>query len=525
MRWQSVLEIKTMRAVLMSMLVTGLLGALGDSGAAALISGTIRSVNGEGKLVVTTTGDKAQSFVIPAGAVITLDGKNAKLNQLEAGQKVSVFTTGNNGAVTRVNARAAKAATPMPTPLAQPKPAAMPESPSATQSASGNLVWTQYGGPNRDNVSPERGLLARWPAGGPELKWTADNLGEGYSSVSMSEDGQLFTMGSRGDDELTICLDVNTGREIWSQRTGRTFREGQGNGPRGTPTIDGDRVYSLGGNGDLACLKRAQGDVVWQGNILSNYGGDNIVWGISESVLIDGNQAVFTPGGKTGTMVAVDKLTGKEIWRSMVPGSPQAAYSSIVPIDVGGVRQYVNFVHTAVVGIDARSGQTLWGNQSPANDTANCSSPIALGDYVFAASGYGTGGTLIQLAAIRGKVNAREVYHTNQMKNHHGGMVVVDGYLYGTDEKILTCIELRTGMIQWENRSVGKGAVVYADGHIILRGEEGPVAMFAASPNAYEEQGRFEPPRSNRPAWAHPVVANGCLFLREQDKLYCYQLK
>ena len=167
----------------------------------------------------------------------------------------------------------------------------------------------------------------------------------------------------------------------------------------------------------------------------------------------------------------------------------------------------------------------LWGNKSPANGTANCSSPVFEGDSVFAASGYETGGTLIKMSGSRGKITAEEVYSTKDMESHHGGMVVVGGYLYGFDDAVLKCLELKTGNVRWQDRSVGKGSLVYADGMLILRSENGPVALVKATPTAYEETGRFEPPRSNKPAWPHPVVANGCLFLRDMNQLMCYKVK
>ena len=489
---------------------------------AALISGTVASIDQDkGKLTLETTGGKSQTFQITGNVTVTLDGKPAKLSQVEAGQKVSVFTS----ATGRVEKLTVRSGTPAATPPANRpktgKPASEPiETPEAAQTG-----WYQYGGPNRDNISTETGLLAQWPESGPQLKWTTSNLGEGYSSVALADDGKMYTMGNRGDQEMTICLDSATGKEIWATQTGKAYREGQGNGPRGTPTIDGDRVYVLGGNGDFSCLKRQTGAPLFSGNILQEFGARNIVWGISESVFIDGDKAVFTPGGQGAAMVAINKLTGKLIWKAAVPGNPQTGYSSIIPVEVGGVRQYVNFVHTAVIGVDAQTGQFLWANESAANGTANCSSPISNGEYVFAASGYGTGGTLIQLTGGRGNISAQQVYHTQDMKSHHGGMVLYEGHIYATDEQILKCLDFKTGEVKWQNRSVGKGSVVFADGHVILRSENGPVAMFAATPDGYHEQGRFEPPRSDRPAWPHPVVASGCLFLRDQDRLFCYELK
>ena len=234
---------------------------------------------------------------------------------------------------------------------------------------------------------------------------------------------------------------------------------------------------------------------------------------------------IVTPGGSNATLAALDARTGRIVWRAAVPGSPQAGYSSGIITETGGVRQVVNFVHTGVVGVRADDGAVLWGDDGSANGTANCSSPLEWRGHVFSASGYGTGGALVRLAGGRGGVTAARVYQTKEMKSHHGGMVIDGDHLYGTDEAVLTCLELATGKVAWRNRSVGKGAVVYADGHVILRGEEGSVALVEATPRAYVEKGRFVPGnRSERPAWPHPVVNGGRLYLRDQDSLAVYSL-
>ena len=478
---------------------------------AASVVGVVASVDADtGAITVDAASKKGQEFTADEKTAITLDSKKATLADLAEGQRVTVTTT-TAGKVTKIVAKSVAGATPK-----------TGGAKSAGNAA--NTGWHQYGGPNRDNVSPETGLLKSWPSGGPEVKWISSGMGEGYSSVSLSGD-KLLTMGNRGNEEMTICLNAEMGQELWATPTGNAYRENMGNGPRATPTIDGDRVYVLGANGDLACLELASGKKVWGGNILKEFGANNIVWGISESVLIDGPNLVCTPGGKGAAMVSLDKTNGRIKWKTAVPGDPQTGYSSILPIEFGGTRIYVNFVHTGVIAVDAKTGNLLWGNASPANGTANCSSPVFEKDSVFAASGYGTGGTLIKMTSERGKIAASEVYSTKNMKNHHGGMVVVDGYLYGFDDAVLKCLELKTGDVKWQDRSVGKGSLVYADGMLILRSENGPVALVKATPTAYEETGRLELSRSNKPAWPHPVVANGCLFLRDMDQLLCYKVK
>lgn len=384
--------------------------------------------------------------------------------------------------------------------------------------------WPQFGGPERDNRSTAEGLAREWPEEGPKLVGTARNLGIGYASVAVA-DGAVLTMGSRGDDELVICLDEQTLAERWATKIGATRPDGMGAGPRGTPTIAGDAVYALGANGDLACLALADGRVRWAGNVLSNSGASNITWGISESPLVDGGRVIVTPGGPGATMVAVDAKSGRLVWKTAVPGNPQAGYSSIIVVETGGLRQYVNFVHTGVIGVRADTGQFLWGNDASANGTANCSSPVAWQGNVFSASGYGKGGALVRLAGDRRGVAATLAYATKDLKSHHGGLVVDGDYVYGTDEGLLTCLDLRTGRVAWQNRSVGKGAVVWADGLLVLRSEDGPVALVECSPRGYVEKGRFTPAeRSDRPAWPHPVIANGKLWLRDQETMTVYQV-
>jgi outer membrane protein assembly factor BamB len=484
-----------------------------QTASAAVINGSIKAIDAEARtLELEFTNGTTKSFELPDTVRFFNLTKPAKIDVLEEGQSITI-TTNKDNRVTDVRVKKAS--------LTKPKGSTSKSSTEGARSGG----WTQYGGPNRDNRSTETGLIKSWPPEGPKLAATGRNLGIGYSSVSLA-DGKVLTMGSRGTDEYIICLDEKTLDEAWSVRIGRTRPDGQGGGPRGTPTIDGDLVYSLGANGDLACLKLASGEQVWSGNILSEFGANNIVWGISESPLIDGDKLIVTPGGRGAAMVALNKNSGKTLWKAEVPGNPQTGYSSAIIVETGGVKQYVNFVHSGVVGIRADTGAFLWGNESSANGTANCSSPVEWDGNVFSASGYGTGGALVKLTGNRNGVTASLAYHTDEMKNHHGGMVVHEGYIYGTDEEVLKCLEVETGKVMWQNRSVGKGAVVYGDGMIVLRAEGDEVALFEASPKAYNEKGRFRPTnRTDRPAWPHPVIANGKLWLRDQEMLATYDLK
>jgi outer membrane protein assembly factor BamB len=290
--------------------------------------------------------------------------------------------------------------------------------------------------------------------------------------------------------------------------------------------VDGDRVYTLGESGDLVCLQVSDGKLLWQKNLVRDFGGAVPRWGYSESPLIDGDRVIATPGGRTATIVALNKRSGDVIWKAALDGGDQAQYASCIIADVDGQKQIIQFLEQGVVGVAAADGKFLWRYSNPANRTANCSTPIYHNKHVFAASGYNTGGGLAKLAQGPQGPTATEVYFTRRMQNHHGGMVLVGDYLYGFDGSNLTCLNFQTGEVAWADRSVGKGSVVYADGRIYARSERGPVALVEATASGYSEKGRFTPPdRSSEAAWAHPVVTGGRLYLRDQDVLHCYDVK
>jgi outer membrane protein assembly factor BamB len=387
-----------------------------------------------------------------------------------------------------------------------------------------NFDWPQWQGQDRTAVSRETGLLQDWPKDGPPLLWKAENLGGGFSTPSVAA-GRVFGMGFRDNDEVVWALDEKTGHEVWAVKIADANRKvGYSEGPRCTPTVDGDCLYVLGLGADLVCLKTADGSEVWRKNLRKDFNGSVGGWGYSESPLIDGDKVLCTPGGKKATLIALDKKTGESIWTGVVPQGDQAHYSSIIAADVDGQRQYIQFVRGGVVGL-AGDGRFLWRYDHPHNGTANCSTPLYRDGHVFAASSYGTGGGLAKLTRDGDEVKAEEVYFTKNMKNHHGGMVLLDDYLYGSDEGRLTCLEFMTGKVQWAERKAGKGSIAYADGRLYYRNEGGPVVLVEANPEEYVEHGRFTPPRTGKPAWPHPIIANGKLLIRDQQYLYCYEVK
>jgi outer membrane protein assembly factor BamB len=377
--------------------------------------------------------------------------------------------------------------------------------------------WPQWRGPNRDGHSSETGLLTSWPAAGPSVIWRASGLGEGYSSMSIAA-GRVYTQGQQGSQEFVQALDVKTGARVWQTATGRAFRESRGNGPRGTPTVDGDRLYAMAADGALFCLETATGKAIWSQNIVQKYGGTIIPWGMSESPLVDGDRVIVMPGGRGASLVALNKMDGTLIWRS---GNDTAGYSSALVADVNGVRQIIALTGDAAVGVRADNGQQLWRYPKVSNTTANIATPIVQNGNVFVSTAYDTGAALLRIEPK----GVSEVYFTRRMQNHYSTSVLVGDVLYGFDNSFLVAMQFKTGEVLWRNRSVGKGSLIYADKHLYVLSEDGKIALVEARPDAYREVSRFDIPPGRYPTWAPPVIADGRLYVRAQDSLICFSIK
>src|SRR5215472_3843215 len=383
--------------------------------------------------------------------------------------------------------------------------------------------WPQWQGPDRTGIAKESGLLKAWPSTGPPVVWAISGLGEGYGSISIKGD-RIFVQGVKAGDTSVFCLNRADGKTIWVTPLGKRLGQDKGPGPRGTPTTDGDRLYALAENGELACLKAADGSVIWRRNILKDFHGQNPRWLISESPLVDGDHLIVTPGGDGASIVALEKMTGKTVWTTKEL-SDEAAYSSCVTADIQGVHTIVGFTSRAGVGVRASDGKLMWRYQQVANNTANITTPIVHDDKVFYTSDYGTGCALLGLKAQGGEVKANEIYFSKDMMNHHGGVILLDGYLYGFHNSVLSCIDFATGKTVWRDHSVGKGSLTYADGHLYLLGENNVVGLADASSTGYHETGRFSITDQGWPSWAHPVVCAGKYYIRNQGTLTCYDVK
>ena len=325
------------------------------------------------------------------------------------------------------------------------------------------------------------------------------------------------------EESVVSSLNRVDGTLIWTRALGRAGYNAYGSGPRGTPTVNGDRIYVLTEVGELACLRGQDGSVIWQRNILEDFNGRVPAWLISESPLVDGDRLIVTPGGPNAGMVALNKMSGETIWVT-TELSDQAGYASPVVADVDGVRTVMTLTAEAGVGVRASDGHLMWRYPRAANSTANITTPVFYDNKVFYTSAYGAGGALLGLSAEAGEVAAEEIYFTRDLQNHHGGVVLVDGYLYGFHQSILTCVRFVTGEVMWRDRSVGKGSLAYADGHLYVLSERNVVALVEASPAEYVEKGRFRIADQAWRSWAHPVVSGGRLYIRNQETLAAYDL-
>ncbi len=389
--------------------------------------------------------------------------------------------------------------------------------------------WPAWRGPDRSGVSSETGLLKTIPKEGPKLLWTYEDIGIGYSGPAVVGD-RLYILGSDGKKDYLYALDIKAGKKVWSAEIGDFFHNDWGGGPRSTPTVDGELIYLLGPNGDLVCLTAENGKRVWSVKLTTDLGGGVPNWGYTESPLVDGDLVVVTPGGKKGTLAALDKKTGKLVWQSS-DWSDAADYASVVVSNAQKTRQYVQMAATSVGGVDAKTGKLLW--QFPRKHSITVPTPITFGNFVYVTSGYNVGCNLLELTS---RTEYREVYANHNMENHHGGVILLDGHIYGyCDNKGWVCQRASDGEVVWTWRKFPKGSIAHADGHFWCYAEtDGTLARIEATTAGWREKGRFKIPQQSKSGreynyrsniWTHPVIANGRLYLRDQEYLFCYDVK
>ena len=400
-----------------------------------------------------------------------------------------------------------------------------------------NSDWPQWRGPARDGTSKETGLLKQWPAGGPRLLWQVNDIGDGYSTPVVVG-SRIYVMSNRGmENEFVQAISTQDGKVIWTTRVGNVGLPNQ-EPPyakaRSTPTVDGNFIYALGSDGDLACLELKTGKIRWSKNIRTEFGGQPGTWAYAESPLVDGDAVVVTPGGAQATMMAFNKKTGAVIWKSVIPGGDPAGYASAIVVQAAGRKQYVQLLEKGLVGIDAKTGEFLWRNKDAAKGPAQYFTPVARGELVYGGA-LGVGGLMVRLKADGSGVAAEQVYFTRGLPNGIGGAVLVGDHIYGTEVgQKLVAAEFTTGKVKWTGESVGWASIASADGMLYLHGINGDVALIEATPDAFYEKGRFTPPAQPAKkkvgpypegAFTYPVIANGTLYIRDLGTMWAWDIK
>ncbi|MCC7185047.1 MAG: PQQ-like beta-propeller repeat protein [Acidobacteria bacterium] len=410
--------------------------------------------------------------------------------------------------------------------------------PAATPQSSAGGHWPQWRGPLRNGISADTGLLQSWPQGGPRQLFAAKGMGGGFSSVAVTG-GRIYTMGDRRDGQYVLAFNEADGAPIWATRVGTTHVDQYG-GPRATPTVDGDAVFAVSSDGNVVALDAATGKQRWRRSLPGDFGAPTPTWLFAESPLVDGGRVIVTPGARQAAMVALDKTTGRDIWRAMMPNIGRAGvegpdYSSVVVATVGGVKQYVRLVGRGVISVRAEDGWFLWGYNRVANGTANIPTPIIKDNLIFTSTGYQTGAALLELSpAPENRTSMRERYFLDgrDFQNHHGGMIEIGGVIYaghGHNRGTPIAINMADGKTLWggnmRNAGEGSAAITAADGHLYFRYQNGVMMLIEASPTGYREKGWFDIPDVRNPSWSHPVVTGGRLYLREQDVLHVYDVR
>ena len=397
---------------------------------------------------------------------------------------------------------------------------------SGSPSADTSCFWPRFHGPEGRNISADTGLMKQWPEDGPPLAWKASGIGMGYASVTLAQ-GRIYTSGNVGDKTMVTALDLD-GKVVWQAENGPAWTKDY-EGTRGTPTIDGDRVYQESPVGEVACLEAKTGKKIWSVNILERFGAKNIQWALAESVLIDGDRVICCPGGPEVSVVALDKNSGETVWKAKSTGD-LAGYSSPALAEYQGLRMLMTMNAKAMIGVNADNGDLLWRHEHETKYDVNATMPLYHDGHVFISSGYGSGSELLKINVDGKKASVQRVWESKELDNQHGGVVLIDGYLYGAAHSAnrgkWICLDWKTGKMMYAERGVGKGSLTCADGLLYTMSEKRDVGLVKPAPEAHQVISEFKLPSGGEgPTWAHPVVCGGRLYIRHGDFLYAYRVE
>lgn len=392
----------------------------------------------------------------------------------------------------------------------------------------GKCHWSQFHGEQRNNISKDKNLLKQWSEGGPKLLWKTSGIGHGFSTVSIV-DGIIYTAGNIDDYTYITALDM-FGNMLWQTKSGKIF-SGSYPGSRGTPTIYDGKLYHLNCNGYIACLDAKTGKEIWSLNIMEKLNGRLPEWGLAESLLVDGDKIICCVGGEEISVVAISRHNGEIIWACKGIGD-KPGYVSPILVDYKGLRQFITMMSASAISINADTGELLWKYDHPIPYGSNISTPIYYDGYVIIFGTFAFGATKFRLNVDGNKCTIEKIWHTEELDNEHGGVTLIDGYLYGHADgnhkwRHWACLELETGKTMYavDGLPGATGTQTYADGMLYLLGESGDVALMPPNPNGFNIISRFKLPKEdNSPLWAHPVVCGGRLYIRHGQTLYVYDV-
>jgi len=396
---------------------------------------------------------------------------------------------------------------------------------SVAYAADQNPFWPQFHGPNRDNLSAEKGLLKNWPEQGPDLLWTARGLGHGYSSVSIAA-GMIYTAGNIEKNTVVTALDLD-GKVVWQVKNGKAWTRDRP-GTRGTPTIDGDRLFHQSPLGNVVCLEARTGKKIWELNVIDKFKSKTSTWALAESLLIDGEHVICCPGGPQTCMVALDKNTRAVVWKA--PSTSElAGYASPTLAECQGLRIIITLTSKGIIGVNADTGELLWHVKHESYADENVLMPIYHDGHVFIST-LRAGSVKWKINVKDGKASLEEIWRTKELDNHHGGVLLLNGNLYGTstlrNSNLWVCLDWETGEKKYMDKGVGKGSLTYADGMLYTLSENGNMGLVRPAPAGYELVSSFKIPKGGKGnSWAHPVVCGGRLYIRHGEFLYAYSVR
>ena len=404
--------------------------------------------------------------------------------------------------------------------VAEASPGASPSPGAATPAApTGRNYWTTFRGPKRDGNYEATPVLTSWPSGGLSPIWKQP-IGLGFASFAIA-DGRAFTIEQRRSQEVVAAYDIGTGRELWKQAWDAEYNDSTGDGPRSTPTWDQGRIYALGATGELRCIDANNGSVIWGKNILTDNQAENLQWAMAASPLIVDDKVIVLPGGTSGkSVVAYNKMTGAPVWRVL---NDRQAYVSPMLVELAGRRQIVVVSSSRVVGLAPENGALLWSYAWDTDMGINVSQPVMVDkNRFFISSGYGKGAALVEVKGSGNSFTATTVWENINMKNKFNSSVLHNGYVYGLDEGILTCLDVNTGERKWKGGRYGYGQVILASGHLILTSDAGDLALVKATPEQYTEVARFSALQGK--TWNYPAIADGRLLVRNANEMAAYDI-